>query len=44
MSTQKEPIQFPNSKQTQFAKGVTLIDIVKEITRLAKKAATESVN
>ncbi len=45
MSNQQVSIQFPDGKQVQFAKGVTLTDIAKAISpSLAKKAVAGSVN
>lgn len=45
MSNQKVLIQFPDSKQATFAKGVTLTDIAKVISpSIAKKAIAGCVN
>ncbi|MEK9197085.1 threonine--tRNA ligase [Ureibacillus sp. 179-F W5.1 NHS] len=45
MSNQQVLIQFPDGKQAQFAKGVTLTDIAKAISpSLVKKAIVGSVN
>ena len=45
MSNQQITIQFPDGKQQQFAKGVTLTGIAKAISpNLAKKAIVGSVN
>ncbi|WP_146549040.1 threonine--tRNA ligase [Rummeliibacillus suwonensis] len=45
MPNQQVSIQFQDGKQVQFAKGITLTDIAKTISRsLAKKAIAGSVN
>ena len=45
MSNQQITIQFPDGKQQQFAKGVTLTEMAKSISfSLAKKAIAGSVN
>lgn len=45
MSNQQVSIQFPDGKQAQFAKGVSLTEIAKAISpSLAKKAVAGSVN